>query len=157
MRSLQAYVRDLGGGLVVIGGPSSFGVGGYYDTRWKKTLPVEMQLRDKERNPQLTLLFVIDRSGSMQIAAPSGVSNLERRRKRSSLVRAAARHRPDRRAVLRRERLLVLEVQEVATQPSAPSYARGSGRCGPEAAPASARGCSPPTAYCKKTQINSKT
>ena len=77
MRYLQAYVRDLGGGLVVIGGPSSFGVGGYYDTPLEETLPVEMQLRDKERIPQLTLLFVIDRSGSMQIAAPSGVSNLE--------------------------------------------------------------------------------
>ncbi|MCC6801112.1 MAG: VWA domain-containing protein [Anaerolineae bacterium] len=77
MRYLQAYVRDLGGGLVVIGGPSSFGVGGYYDTPLEETLPVEMQLRDKKRIPQLTMLFVIDRSGSMEIAAPSGVSNLE--------------------------------------------------------------------------------
>jgi len=77
MRLLQAYVRDLGGGLVVIGGPTSFGVGGYYDTPLEETLPVDMQLKDKERIPQLTMLFVIDRSGSMEIASSSGVSNLE--------------------------------------------------------------------------------
>ena len=77
MRYLQAYVRDLGGGLVVIGGPTSFGVGGYYNTPLEEMLPLEMQLRDKERIPQLTMLFVIDRSGSMEIASLSGVSNLE--------------------------------------------------------------------------------
>ena len=77
MRFLQAYVRDLGGGLVVIGGPTSYGVGGYYNTPLEETLPLEMELRDKERIPQLTMLFVIDRSGSMEIASSSGVSNLE--------------------------------------------------------------------------------
>jgi len=77
MAFLQAYVRDLGGGLVVIGGPASFGVGGYFDTPLEETLPVEMRLRDQERVPQLTMLFVLDRSGSMEVAGPSGVSNLE--------------------------------------------------------------------------------
>jgi uncharacterized membrane protein len=77
MEYLQAYVRDLGGGLVVIGGPQSYGVGGYFETPLEETLPVEMRIRDQERIPQLTMLFVIDRSGSMEIASPSGVSNLE--------------------------------------------------------------------------------
>jgi len=77
MRYLQSYVRDLGGGLVVIGGPSSYGVGGYYQTPLEETLPVEMRLKDKRRIPKMTMLFVIDRSGSMEIASPSGVSNLE--------------------------------------------------------------------------------
>ena len=77
MAYLQAYVRDLGGGLVVIGGPNSYGVGGYFDTPLEETLPVEMRIRDQERIPQLTMLFVIDRSGSMEISGPSGVSNLE--------------------------------------------------------------------------------
>ncbi|MBN1681912.1 MAG: VWA domain-containing protein [Anaerolineae bacterium] len=77
MAFLQAYVRDLGGGLVTIGGPNSYGVGGYFETPLEEALPVEMQLRDKERIPQLTMLFVVDRSGSMEIASPSGVSNLE--------------------------------------------------------------------------------
>lgn len=77
MDYLQAYVRDLGGGLVVIGGPNSYGVGGYFETPLEEALPVEMRLRDQERIPQLTMLFVIDRSGSMEVSNASGVSNLE--------------------------------------------------------------------------------
>jgi uncharacterized membrane protein len=77
MKYLQAYVRDLGGGLVVIGGPNSYGVGGYFETPLEETLPVEMRLRDQKRIPQLTLLFVIDRSGSMEVSSGDGVTNLE--------------------------------------------------------------------------------
>jgi uncharacterized membrane protein len=77
MRYLQAYVRDLGGGLVAVGGPDSFGVGGYFETPIEETLPVDMRLKDQQRIPQLTMLFVIDRSGSMEVASSSGVSNLE--------------------------------------------------------------------------------
>lgn len=77
MAYLQAYVRDLGRGLVVIGGPDSFGVGGYFDTPLEETLPVEMRLRDQRRIPQLTMLFVLDRSGSMELSSSGGVSNLE--------------------------------------------------------------------------------
>ncbi len=77
LKLLQAYVRDLGGGLVVIGGPDSYGVGGYFDTPLEETLPVEMRIRDEQRIPQLTMLFVIDRSGSMEISSTGGISNLE--------------------------------------------------------------------------------
>jgi uncharacterized membrane protein len=77
MRVLQAYVRDLGGGLVVIGGPDSYGVGGYYQTPLEETLPLEMQLKDQQRIPRLTIIYVIDRSGSMEMASPSGVTLLE--------------------------------------------------------------------------------
>ncbi len=77
MAYLQAYVRDLGRGLVVIGGPDSFGVGGYFETALEETLPVEMRLRDQRRVPQLTMLFVLDRSGSMELSSSGGVSNLE--------------------------------------------------------------------------------
>jgi len=77
MEYLQAYVSDLGGGLVAIGGPNSYGVGGYFETPIEETLPVEMRIKDQKRIPQMTMLFVIDRSGSMEIAGPSGVSNLE--------------------------------------------------------------------------------
>ena len=77
MALLQAYVRDLGGGLVTIGGPNSYGVGGYFDTPLEETLPVEMRIKDQERLPQLTMLFVIDRSGSMEVSSSGGISNLE--------------------------------------------------------------------------------
>ena len=77
METLQTYVRELGGGLVVVGGPHSYGVGGYFRTPLEEALPVEMQLRDQQRLPALTLLFVIDTSGSMAAVGPSGYSNLD--------------------------------------------------------------------------------
>ena len=70
MRAVQSYVRDLGGGLVVVGGPESYGMGGYYATLLEETLPVEMQIKDQERFPSVSIVIVIDRSGSM--AAPEG-------------------------------------------------------------------------------------
>ena len=78
MKLLQIYVRDLGGGVVSIGGPRSYGVGGYFETPLEETLPVDMRIRDQERIPTLTMLFVLDRSGSMEIASgPRGYTNLE--------------------------------------------------------------------------------
>jgi uncharacterized membrane protein len=77
MKVLQTYVRDLGGGLVVIGGPNSYGVGGYFQTPLEETLPVEMRIKDEKRIPRLLMVYVIDRSGSMEEIGPSGVTNLE--------------------------------------------------------------------------------
>ncbi len=74
---LQTYVRDLGGGLVAVGGPTSFGPGGYFKTPLEETLPLESRLVDQQRIPQLTIVYVLDRSGSMSITGPSGVENLE--------------------------------------------------------------------------------
>ncbi len=67
MAALQSYVRDLGGGLVVVGGPQSYGMGGYYGTPLEETLPVDMQIKDQERFPAVSMAIVIDRSGSMSI------------------------------------------------------------------------------------------
>jgi len=77
MTALQTYVRDLGGGLVVIGGGESYAPGGYFQTPIEETLPVEMRLRDQQRVPQITIAYVIDRSGSMMVSGASGVTNLE--------------------------------------------------------------------------------
>src|SRR5690606_25899849 len=77
MRALQTYVRDLGGGLVVTGGPDAFGPGGYFQTPLEETLPVQMRLLDQQRVPQLTLVYLLDRSGSMSAISPSGVPNVE--------------------------------------------------------------------------------
>lgn len=76
MTALQTYVRDLGGGLVAVGGPSSYGVGGYFKTPLEETLPVEMQLKDQQRRPQLTMVFIIDKSGSMSETS-GGVTKVE--------------------------------------------------------------------------------
>jgi len=65
MAALQSYVRDLGGGLLAVGGPTSYGVGGYFRTPLEETLPVDMEIKDQTRRPTLTIVFIIDRSGSM--------------------------------------------------------------------------------------------
>lgn len=65
MDALLAFVRDLGHGLVMIGGEDSFGAGGYKDTPVEKALPVEMEVRDKEKRPDIAIAFVVDKSGSM--------------------------------------------------------------------------------------------
>lgn len=76
MRTLQSYVRDLGGGLVTTGGLTSYGVGGYYNTPLEEMLPIEMQNQDEVRESTLTLVFVIDRSNSMTDTS-GGISKLE--------------------------------------------------------------------------------
>jgi len=65
MDALQSYVRDLGGGLVAVGGPHAYGVGGWYGTSLEETLPVEMVIHDTERFPPMAIVVVIDKSGSM--------------------------------------------------------------------------------------------
>ena len=45
--------------------------------RSKKRCRVDMQIRDQQRLPQLTIAYVIDRSGSMSMLGPSGVENIE--------------------------------------------------------------------------------
>jgi Ca-activated chloride channel family protein len=65
MGALQVYVRDLGRGLVMLGGRDSYGAGGYLDTPLEETLPVYMSVRDRERTPEVALVAVVDQSGSM--------------------------------------------------------------------------------------------
>ncbi|HEX6384243.1 MAG TPA: VWA domain-containing protein [Anaerolineae bacterium] len=76
METLQSYVRDLGGGLVVVGGPQSYGMGGYFRTPLEETLPVDMQIKDQERFPSVSIVLVIDRSGSMG-ANEGGVTKIQ--------------------------------------------------------------------------------
>jgi uncharacterized membrane protein len=65
MAALPGYVRDLGKGLLMLGGEESFGVGGYGRTPVEEALPVYMDVRDREERPDLAMVFVIDKSGSM--------------------------------------------------------------------------------------------
>jgi Ca-activated chloride channel homolog len=65
MESIEKYVRDLGGGLLVIGGSQSYGAGGYFRTPLERILPVDMRPPARLEMPHVALLFVIDKSGSM--------------------------------------------------------------------------------------------
>jgi uncharacterized membrane protein len=63
--ALRSFVRDLGRGLMMLGGDRSFGVGGYYNTPVEEALPVRMDLKDKTRFPKLAMVLAIDKSCSM--------------------------------------------------------------------------------------------
>lgn len=62
---LQSYARDLGRGLITIGGERAYGPGGYAGTPLEELLPLRMDLRNGVVNPPVSLVFAIDKSGSM--------------------------------------------------------------------------------------------
>ncbi|HVL53150.1 MAG TPA: VWA domain-containing protein, partial [Vitreimonas sp.] len=101
LASLQVYVRELGRGLVMIGGPRSYGAGGYTKTPIEETLPVDMGVRDREKQPDVALVVVIDKSGSMDAChcntfdgGPGGPTGIEGVRKvdigKEAILRAAS-------------------------------------------------------------------
>lgn len=67
---LESAVADQGMGLLILGGPNSFGPGGYLETPLEDASPLSSRVpRDA---PEATLVFVLDRSGSMQQAVGNG-------------------------------------------------------------------------------------
>lgn len=65
METLRSYVQDLGGGLLMIGGDQSFGLGGYADSPLEEILPLRTDFEKEQEKPSLALMLLIDRSGSM--------------------------------------------------------------------------------------------
>lgn len=61
----RTYVQDLGGGLIMIGGDESFGLGGYYKSVIEEVLPVRSDFEKEKEKPSLAMVLVIDKSGSM--------------------------------------------------------------------------------------------
>jgi uncharacterized membrane protein len=65
MEVLPSYVRDLGKGLLMIGGQDAYGAGGYLRTPLEEALPVDMDVKDKDLQANLALVLAVDKSGSM--------------------------------------------------------------------------------------------
>lgn len=65
VKALRQYVELLGGGLVVIGGEQSFGLGGYYGSALEELLPLRSDFERDEEKPSMAMVLAIDRSGSM--------------------------------------------------------------------------------------------
>jgi len=76
LENLEVCIRHLGKGLLVTGGDDSYAPGGYYKTVLEKVLPVNMDIKTKEEDPNLGLVLVIDKSGSMS-DGQYGVSKVE--------------------------------------------------------------------------------
>lgn len=67
---LLEYVES-GGGLLMTGGPDSFGFGGWFRTPLEDALPVSTDLRTEVEIPLVALVMIIDRSQSMSAGNPS--------------------------------------------------------------------------------------
>ena len=66
MMVIEEAVNEFGKGFIMLGGENSFGLGGYFKTPIERLLPVDMEIKSKEKLPSLGLMIVIDRSGSME-------------------------------------------------------------------------------------------
>ena len=76
LSNLETVVSHQGKGLLVTGGDNSYGPGGYYKTTLEKLLPVNMDIKPKEEEPNLALMLVIDKSGSMS-SGDYGIAKME--------------------------------------------------------------------------------
>src|SRR5438132_1222484 len=86
MTHIRDYVRDGGGGLLMVGGEESFGLGGYYRTPIEEALPVTMEVKQKVEIPSLAVVLSIDRSGSMAMATDEKVTKLDLAKEAAHLV-----------------------------------------------------------------------
>ena len=66
MGLLQATTRDLGAGLVVIGGADSYGPGGYAGTTLETTLPVQIEIPQNMQKPPVAVMLVLETTESGQ-------------------------------------------------------------------------------------------
>nr|MBA3450209.1 VWA domain-containing protein [Chloroflexia bacterium] len=85
---LREATRSLGRGLVVIGGTSAYGPGGYAGTPLEEALPVTVKVTDGRERQQVALLLIIDKSGSMGYDPLGGKGKIEMAKE---AVRLAAR------------------------------------------------------------------
>jgi uncharacterized membrane protein len=65
MNMLRGYVRDFGRGLIMTGSEHSFGLGGYYKTPVEEVLPAVSRYEKEKEQPSLSMVLVVDKSGSM--------------------------------------------------------------------------------------------
>lgn len=65
VEALASYVRDMGGGLLLMGGDRGMGPGGYGKTPLEEVSPVSFDLKQDKRRASLAEVIGIDISGSM--------------------------------------------------------------------------------------------
>ena len=58
-QNLASYVHDLGGGLVMIGGPDAFGAGGWQGKKLEEVLPVNMDVPAQRQIPKGALVLLM--------------------------------------------------------------------------------------------------
>ena len=75
--ALNFYVREQGGGFMMVGGKQSFGSGGYFQSAIDNLLPISMELKNEHRKLSVAMAVVMDRSGSMAATAGGGKTKMD--------------------------------------------------------------------------------
>lgn len=91
-RTLQRYVQDLGRGILVVGGNTSYSLGGYAQTVLDEMLPVSPAPPPRRDEGSLALFIVLDKSGSMDLYR-SDVSKMAMAREAAILATETLRPR----------------------------------------------------------------
>lgn len=65
VQMLVNHTKELGAGLIMLGGPDSFGAGGWTNTELERAMPVDFQVKNSKVAATGALMLVIDKSGSM--------------------------------------------------------------------------------------------
>jgi Ca-activated chloride channel homolog len=86
MAHIRDYVRDHGGGLMMLGGEASFGLGAYHRTAIEEALPVTMEVKQRLNVPSLAVVISIDRSASMTMSAGPNHTRLDLAKEAAHLV-----------------------------------------------------------------------
>jgi uncharacterized membrane protein len=76
LRELSRYV-DNGGGLLVLGGPQAYDMGGYGQSAIDRVLPVKIDPIDPEIQAGATIIIILDRSGSMSASVGWSKTKME--------------------------------------------------------------------------------
>lgn len=76
LEDLARFV-DRGGGLLVLGGPQAFDMGGYGHGPLSRVLPVRLDPVDPEVQAGATMIIILDRSGSMSAMVGLGKTKME--------------------------------------------------------------------------------
>lgn len=75
--TIAHYVSQLGGGLLITGGRSSYAMGGYFRSALEDLLPVSLERQQELRRARVDLAIALDRSGSMAAPARNGALKMD--------------------------------------------------------------------------------
>ena len=77
MDNIANWVKEAGAGIMMTGGKTSYGPGGYFKSPLEPIMPVSMELRQEHRKMAIAIAIAMDRSGSMGMPVADGRQKMD--------------------------------------------------------------------------------
>lgn len=77
MELIANWVEQTGTGLMMTGGKKTYAPGGYFASPFERILPVSLEMRSEHRKLKLSIVVVLDRSGSMGMPVGGGKTKMD--------------------------------------------------------------------------------